>query len=221
MTDLKAVKEELFALQTKKRLIEETIEECIERLRSCGCYNDAPLVDEEGFPRSDIDVMSVAQDRKQLKELENDHKGIMKEMEERLHRLHALDRRHVDYETRERHPQGVRGETVSPIENVQTVDAVTSEPDSRRAFALIDEVFENSPAGLAGLRAGDKIVRVKHVTYETPNALKVFAGLVEKAENEELDLVVIRGGGPAMRVVLTPCRWSGRGLLGCHLVPII
>jgi 26S proteasome non-ATPase regulatory subunit 9 len=215
MTDVRNLKEALFALQTKKRLIEGVMEECIDRLKACGCLNEEPLVDAEGFPRSDIDIISVVQDRKQLKELQNDHKAIMKDLEEGLHRVHALDRRHGDYEDNAVRARVVQVEAEAPL---QTVDAVTSEPDPRRAFALVDEVFENSPSSVAGVRVGDEIVRCKHVTFETPNALEVFAGLVKASENEELD-VVMRRGESTMRVTLTPSVWSGRGLLGCHLAP--
>lgn len=64
---LRNLKEDLLALQAKKRLIEDVMEECMDRLRSVGCLNDDPLVDREGFPRADIDIISVVQDRKQLR----------------------------------------------------------------------------------------------------------------------------------------------------------
>ena len=222
MTDEKSkgqVKEALFKLQTKKREVEESMEECMERLRACGCMNDAPLVDAEGFPRDDIDIISVLHDRKQLKELQNDHKAIMKEMEDGLHRLHALDRRHGDFESNTDRGRTVQVDAQAPM---QVVDAVTAEPDPRRAFALIDEVSENSPSSDAGLRVGDEVIRCKHVTFETPNALQVLARLVNEAANEceEIDIMIKRGEVVMLVAMRPSLSWGGRGALGCHLVPI-
>ena len=104
--DKPQTREALFALQSKQRCIEDLMEEIMDRLRTCGCMNDEPLVDEEGYPRGDVDIISVVQDRKQLKELQNDHKAIMKEIEEGLHRLHALERRHGDFEANVQRPAG-------------------------------------------------------------------------------------------------------------------
>jgi len=209
------LKDRLLALQTKKRQVEEVLDETMARLQTAGCLNDEPLVDAEGFPRADIDIISVVHDRKQLKELKNDHKAIMKEMEEGLHRLHALDRRHGDWDDNAVRARAVHVEAEAPV---QVVDAVASAPDPRRPFGFVDEVFENSPANLAGIRVGDEVVRCRHVTYETPNALEALARVVRECENEEV-VVVVKRGAAVVQVTLVPAVWAGRGLLGCHLVP--
>ena len=212
------IREALFALESKKRCIEDMMEEIMGRLRTCGCMNDEPLVDEEGYPRGDIDIISVVQDRKQLNELRNDHKAIMKEIEEGLHRLHALDRRHGDFEDNVSVQRSVH---VDVEASTLTVDAVTAAPDPHRSFALVDEVSESSPGSDAGLRPGDEVVACKYVTFETPNALQVFSRLVNDAakESEELNVRVKRGE-IIMTVALKPSEgWGGRGVLGVHLVP--
>lgn len=48
-----------------------------------------PLVDNEGFPRSDIDVYATRQHRNQLAQLRTDWKLARKEMEETLYKIHA------------------------------------------------------------------------------------------------------------------------------------
>jgi len=212
------IKESLFALESKKRSVEDLMEEIIVRLGTCGCMNDEPLVDEEGYPRGDIDIVSVVHDRKQLKELQNDHKAIMKEMEGGLHRLHALDRRHGDFEN---NVSAQRSVHVDAEASMCTVDAVTAAPDPHRSFALVDEVSENSPGSDAGLRPGDEVVACNHVTFETPNALQVFSRLVTDAAKESEELCVrVKRGEFIMAVVLKPSEgWGGRGVLGVHLVP--
>lgn len=71
---------------------------------------DEPLVDSEGFPRNDIDVMQVRTARSKIRSkirpersslltslslfvsgLENDAMNVMMEMESKLHELHALN----------------------------------------------------------------------------------------------------------------------------------
>jgi hypothetical protein len=46
----------------------------------------------QGFPRADIDVHGVRIDRNAVIRLTNDHKAISKQLEELLHKLHALAR---------------------------------------------------------------------------------------------------------------------------------
>ena len=133
----------------------------------------------------------------------------MKEMEEGLHRLHALDRRHGDFEDNAVRARAVHVEAEAPV---QTVDAVASAPDPWRPFALVDEVSENSPSSEAGLRVGDEVVRSRHVTFETPNALEAFARVVKESENEEL-VIMVKRGETMLEVRLTPSAWQGRGLL--------
>jgi len=48
-----------------------------------------PLVDEQGFPRSDIDVHAERITRSQLARLQTDHVAIMHQIEASLHVLHA------------------------------------------------------------------------------------------------------------------------------------
>ena len=50
---------------------------------------NGPIIDAEGFPRNDIDVYEVRRARQMIICLQNDHKGLMNEIEELLHQLHA------------------------------------------------------------------------------------------------------------------------------------
>lgn len=47
------------------------------------------LVDSDGYPRQDIDVYQVRHARHNIICLQNDHKAIMKQIEEGLHILHS------------------------------------------------------------------------------------------------------------------------------------
>jgi 26S proteasome non-ATPase regulatory subunit 9 len=90
---------------------------------------------------------------------------------------------------------------------------------STHAFAEIDEVAENSPASASGLQVGDLMIRFAHVTSQTPNFLTAVAGALQAGEGKELTAVVLRDG-EEVKLKLTPQKWEGRGLLGCHLQPL-
>lgn len=53
--------------------------------------------------------------------------------------------------------------------------------------------------------AGDELPRV--------------AAALQRHENAEIEALFLRQGLP-VRLALTPRRWEGRGLLGCHLRPL-
>ncbi|CAG8613616.1 14175_t:CDS:2 [Racocetra fulgida] len=47
------------------------------------------LIDSSGFPRADIDLMTVRTARSRIIALQNDHKDIMSRIESALHEIHA------------------------------------------------------------------------------------------------------------------------------------
>lgn len=55
-----------------------------------------PLVDSEGFPRNDIDIYKVRQARQQIICLQNNHKALMKEIEQLIHQVHAEAREEAE-----------------------------------------------------------------------------------------------------------------------------
>ncbi|KAI2662128.1 14-3-3 protein epsilon [Labeo rohita] len=81
--------EDVRLLIKRKDDIEEQIKAYYDMLQTAGVGMDAPLVDVEGFPRADVDLYK------------NDHKAIMVEIEEALHKLHATARvKHEKDETK-------------------------------------------------------------------------------------------------------------------------
>lgn len=83
-------KEEVQKLIKKKEEIEKTINDSGEiLLANQNIGMNGSLLDEEGFPRADIDVYAVRQARHKIICLQNDLKSIMKEIEQGLINLHA------------------------------------------------------------------------------------------------------------------------------------
>ncbi|XP_070759800.1 26S proteasome non-ATPase regulatory subunit 9 isoform X2 [Enoplosus armatus] len=70
-----------------------------------------------------------------------------------------------------------------------------------------------------GLRVGDEVIEFGSVNTENFQNLQNIASVVQHSEGKPLRVTVIRDGQKA-QMSLTPKRWSGRGLLGCNIVPI-
>jgi 26S proteasome non-ATPase regulatory subunit 9 len=107
----------------------------------------------------------------------------------------------------------------------------TSAPTS--AFAVIDEVSANSPAESAGLQVGDMLLALAgvHASLSAASsaggngaaaaaaAMGALGPAVSSAEGRPVGVTVLRRG-ERVTLQLTPRRWEGRGLLGCHLRPL-
>jgi len=50
------------------------------------------LLDSEGFPRSDIDIVQIRIARNKIICLKNDYKGIMKDIEQALYDVHKVNK---------------------------------------------------------------------------------------------------------------------------------
>ncbi|KAL8441578.1 hypothetical protein Emed_007542 [Eimeria media] len=203
-----------------------------------------PLVDEEGFPRADIDVYAVREARHRLAYLQTDYRNVQRRLEELLFRLHAESRTSSANET----PQ-----EAAPIDSRQEekrADEVAPPPlleAEGPAFALVDVLQPQSPSSAAGLVCGDKILRLGSLrlpprdaaaghanAHATNGALggegsshmtvselfRLLPGEVERHQNERMPVVIERRNR-VLSLWLTPRTWAGRGLLGCHLKPIL
>ncbi|XP_029365946.1 26S proteasome non-ATPase regulatory subunit 9 isoform X2 [Echeneis naucrates] len=70
-----------------------------------------------------------------------------------------------------------------------------------------------------GLRVGDEVTEFGSVNTANFQNLQNIAAVVQHSEGKPLWVTVIREG-QKVQMSLTPQRWSGRGLLGCNIVPI-
>merc|ERR1712224_427130 len=93
--------------------------------------------------------------------------------------------------------------------------ATTAATPPARPFAEIDEVSEDSPAAAAGLRVGDRVLKFGNVDAAVicAQGMAALAGLVNRSENLELEVVVQHAGEACpSSITLIPRRWQGRGM---------
>ncbi|MCL4135585.1 UNVERIFIED_CONTAM: hypothetical protein GTU68_020919 [Idotea baltica] len=159
---------------------------------------NTPLVDNDGYPRSDIDVYQVRHARHDIICLQNNHKVMMKKIEEGLQKVHergpgsAFD------------PNGTNAST--PMESLV-------------AFAVINRVDSGSPSEKDGLIVNDEICKFGSVTLDNFRNLSSVGEVVQHSKNKPIQLIVRRENKEKF-VYLTPRSWSGPGLLGCNIVPL-
>ncbi|XP_062999866.1 26S proteasome non-ATPase regulatory subunit 9 [Elgaria multicarinata webbii] len=174
--------------------------EVLEDQRGVGM--NEPLVDVEGYPRADVDVYQVRTARHNIICLQNDHKALMQEVEQALHQLHARDK-----EKREKDEAEARAEACDRSQALP------------QPFARVNAVSPGSPASFSGLQVDDEIAEFGSVNTRNFQSLQNIATVVQHSEGKPLSVTVIRRG-EKLHLGLTPKRWSGKGLLGCNILPL-
>ena len=213
-------------LTKKKKEIEDEIALHLSTLESQGNVGmTEPLVDAEGFPRNDVDLVVIRQSRQRVICLRNDHKALMKDIEAELVCIHQRAR-----ETGTLSTSASQGNVASASNSVQSMeldhDEASRPQPPPRHFARIAQVASGSPADTAGLQPNDLLIRFGSITCDNFQKLQDVASIVSHSKDVKLSLTVARdangnGSGTWKTVDLTlvPQTWSGRGLLGCNIVP--
>ena len=110
-----------------------------------------------------------------------------------------------------------------PVSLVQTIDTNAA----ARAFAIIDQVMDDSPGCVDGLRVGDRVCAVGDVRwgFDDPSAtppsdlIPQAARAFGESENHPVRVVILRRG-ERVEITVTPRAWSGAGLVGCHMCTV-
>ncbi|ERE75687.1 WD repeat-containing protein 66, partial [Cricetulus griseus] len=160
-----------------------------------------PLVDCEGYPRADVDLYQVRTARHNIICLQNDHKAVMKQVEEALHQLHARDKEKQARDMAEAQEEAMSRRLGS------------NSPVLPQAFAKVNSISPGSPASIAGLQVDDEIVEFGSVNTQNFQSLQNVGSVVQHSEGKPLNVTVIRRG-EKHQLRLTPTRWAGKGLLG-------
>ncbi|KAK3069219.1 putative 26S proteasome regulatory subunit [Teratosphaeriaceae sp. CCFEE 6253] len=177
-----------------------------------------PLLTPDGFPRADLDVAQIRTTRARIIRLKNDYKDIMSKLEVAVQAQFAAGK-------------GIEGMAPASARTGATNGAAASAGAAQSSaieppFAKVNTVVPNSPADQAGMLAEDKITRFGSVNWMNHERLSKVAQVVQQSENQSILIKVLRDTGHAsgsatLDLRLTPRRdWGGRGLLGCHLLPL-
>lgn len=75
---------ELRELDARRAKLEEKMKALIDSLEKGGCGISGSLVDEEGYPRSDVDLYLVRSQRHELNCLRTDHRVLRTDIEQKL-----------------------------------------------------------------------------------------------------------------------------------------
>lgn len=158
-------------LMRRKEEIEAQIKANYDVLESQkGIGMSEPLVDCEGYPRADVDLYQVRTARHNIICLQNDHKALMKQVEEALHQLHARDK-----EKQARDMAEAREEAMSRLLG-------SSSPTLPQAFARVNSISPGSPASIAGLQVDDEIVEFGSVNTQNFQSLQNVGTVVHHSE---------------------------------------
>ncbi|VDD84929.1 unnamed protein product [Enterobius vermicularis] len=189
-------------LMEKRDELDSFIEEQQAILKTSGVDMNSPLVDKDDYPLADIDIYAVRNARNALICAQNDRRNLTEQIESLIHRIHEEAR--TDKQVK------LEG-SASKTEEVHRT--------SNRAFAKIDRVAPDSPARASGLMAGDPVLQFASLHAGNFKGIEQLIPLVKNSEGVPIKITVLREG-KALRLELTPKKWSGPGLLGCSFLPL-
>ncbi|KAI9722182.1 MAG: putative 26S proteasome regulatory subunit [Chrysothrix sp. TS-e1954] len=198
-------------LMFQKQQLEGELNALGDVLVSHGVTMRTGLTTLDGFPRADIDVAQIRTTRARIIHLRNDHKALMSRIETGLHSHFATS--------------AAAGRAPSD----PTMSSAASDQElstSAATFAKVNSVVPSSPADTAGLKVGDRIQTFGEANWLNHEKLSKVAQIVGQSEGVPVIVAVIRRRPDAdvwdqRRLTLVPkSNWGGRGLLGCHLVPM-
>ncbi|SPO27354.1 related to 26S proteasome non-ATPase regulatory subunit 9 [Ustilago trichophora] len=198
-TEPTAARTEAMSLVNLQKQLDVDISRHMAVLTSNGVNMQTPLIDAQGFPLANKDLMAIRIARQRINVLRND----MKAVRDRVSKLLEL---------------AINGDTApQPASRNKT-----NQDEQLKAFARVNSVAESSPAQTAGLQQGDQILRFGSVTAESPKGLGALATPGVVVDGTSIQLLVRREAvAQAVALTLLPrADWGGRGLLGCHLLPL-
>mmetsp|Transcript_24381 Transcript_24381/g.33588 ORF Transcript_24381/g.33588 Transcript_24381/m.33588 type:complete len:227 (+) Transcript_24381:82-762(+) len=219
----KDAKDRLKGIINQRDLLESELHVIVNRLTLPGGAGlEGNLVDAEGYPRADIDVVQARQDRHRVAVLKNDLRALMTRIEQGLHALHSQAPRRTPQaptQSGEGTSSSVAAGMVSADRKISETPYSSNDSQSCFAFALVDEVSTGSPAEEAGVTVGDQVIDFGGVRHSKGGELARASAELSAKEGEPIP-VTLQRQGENIHLFITPKRWTGRGLLGCHMRPL-
>ena len=110
-------------------------------------------------------------------------------------------------------------EVMERATNTAEAEAERPRESQLAAFARVAAVAPGSPAARGRVAVDDELLLFGYVNASNHNGLLALRDVVLANENYEVTLLVRRSGVGVVEVQVTPCKWSGRGLLGYDELP--
>ncbi|XP_014359828.2 26S proteasome non-ATPase regulatory subunit 9 [Papilio machaon] len=202
-------RERVMKLIEEKDRIEREIQEQSAILLTNNVGMHDSLVDSDGYPRNDIDVYKVRHARHQIICLQNDHKAIMKKIEEGLFEVHSEFRGSSNTGTSQQ-------ATSAPYTNGHAMNNVSRPVSEDRCFAIVGFVHDGSPADLAGLLQNDKILQFGSINHCNFSDVTQVHQIVSHSVGQRIEVRVKRDQN-VISLTVVPRPWAHPGLLGCQI----
>lgn len=202
-TEPASARSEAMSLLDLQQQVDADISRHMSILASNGVNMQTPLIDAQGFPLANKDLMAIRTAKQRINVLRNDSKALR----DRIAKLLEL---------------AINGDSLPQSSASGSRSQSKPSEDQSRAFAKVNSVADNSPAQSAGLQPDDQIIRFGSITADTSKGLGALAAPGVVVDGASIQLIVRRqGASQLVNLTLVPrAGWGGRGLLGCHLVPL-
>ncbi|KAE9553457.1 hypothetical protein FO519_003329 [Halicephalobus sp. NKZ332] len=187
-------------LISKRDEIDEKLEEYLAVLRANNIDMKSPLVDQEDYPRDDIDVYAVRDARVNIIRLQNDRAELSKEIEEKLAEIHTDKKNSMETDVDQKQEKSVHRTT-------------------NRAFLKISRVEKGSPAHEGGLEADDLIIQFGPLHGDNYENLEQLAEVMKNHVGKTLKVTVLRDV-QVKRLEFHPREWPGKGVFGAGFIPV-
>lgn len=225
--DAASLKERLTQANQQRHALEKTIADAVALLNATPVGLHGPLVDEEGFPRGDVDLYAVREARHTLATATNDLHDVEDLLYQLLGDLHEATAESAKQQMEL--DDAIHAQRRREVEALQRKQEQLAAMRQKRPFLVVENVGEGSPASNAGLRVGDAVIVIGSMDAAAFSARQLPGLAKEVSENEGLivPVWVLRSLGSSnkehhevLELPLVPQRWRGEGLIGCKLAPV-
>lgn len=246
----------------QRAAIDDELRTLGETLTTQNATMNSPLVDSDGFPLANIDIVAVRTARARIIALRNDRNAVEAQMRDLVNvalarpagMSNGVAGASGSFRTgaNSASASAARGTAMAQVPgtggalsmSVSTREegdaAAWGDVGGLQPFAKVNTVANGSPAQQAGLQVDDEVLRFGELAATTAHRSPTQRDLgnlpTAVREGAEVIVMVLRKGTSAdpsggaelaatRRVIkqlrLTPASgWGGRGLLGCHLLPL-
>ncbi|PWY97743.1 hypothetical protein BCV70DRAFT_202500 [Testicularia cyperi] len=200
-----SARQEAMQLLQLQKQIETDISRHLSTLTSNDVEMSTPLIDPQGFPLANKDLVAIRMARQRINVLRNDNRALR----DRIAKLLEL---------------AMNGQPISESSSASSSQQQQQQPPASIsplvAFARVNSVAENSPAQAAGLQSGDKILRFGNIDSTHSQGLGALAAPGVVVDGTQIRITIQRNSTTSTLFLIPSAGWGGRGLLGCHLLPI-